>query len=638
LVIEALKKGAVVFVMVAAASAAAADERTIEQGGELPKGLESYLEARVFEANGRFREAMDAYARAVSEAPDVNEIRLAYGSFLVDVGMASRAVSLLEEREDLGPEGLRVRALALAQLSTRNPDLVEKTEAALREAIDAGENDPNVLFSMAQILLSQNKTVEAEEIIAGLRRDRPNNQRLMTLHAEVLRASGRLDEAADLYALCSVDGPSAPTCREKLVEILVELDRPGEAGELMLEWLDDLDLDSLMRAAGLLWEGGHFEKSLETVQRVLVRAPDSRRAQTLEAHLLSNVGRHDEATNRLQRLLKKNPEDLDIILALAWSTSRSGKHEKGRTLLDRAWEQAQKDPTSTQKIRCALTAARLELIADNPMVAREWLDRVDDFGAAGADYVRLLAETFRSQEQWEEGISALVRIQPRLGDRAQLEAEVLEAEFLLRTGDPRAWRRLRPILDSDQPARVFLGLQILQVLERWQDVDRETAAAIERIGEERDLLFIRAAALERLGQVEESEELFRRLVDEEPDDANAANYLGYMWADREVHLDEALELIARAVALDPENSAYLDSLGWVHYRLGDTAQAEHWLRRAVDLGGDLGDGTIYCHLGEVLLNNGQPDEGRRYLLMGLDLGCEDPDHVRALLERADDQP
>jgi len=508
----------------------------------------------------------------------------------------------------------------------------------LREAIEAEENDPNVLYSLAQILLQQNKSSEAEEIIAGLRQDRPNNPRLTTLHADVLRASGRPDEAAELYAQCAVGGPSAPTCRENLVEVLVELDRPGEAGELMLEWLEDLDLDSLMRAAGLLGEGGRYEKSLETVQRVLVRAPDSRRAQALEAHLLSNVGRHGEAMVRLQRLLKKNTDDLDLILAMAWSTSRSGNHEKGRKWLDRAWVQAQKEGSSSQTVRCVLTAARLELIADNPMVAREWLDRVDDYETAGADFVRLLAETFRSQEQWEKGVSALVRIQPRLGERAQLEAEVLEAEFLLRMGDSRAWRRLRPILDSDRPARVFLGLQILQALERWQDVERETASAMERIGEERDLLFIRAAALERLGQVEESEELFRRLVDDEPTDANAANYLGYMWADREVHLDEALELIARAVALDPENSAYLDSLGWVHYRLGNFEQAEHWLRRAADLGGDVGDGTIYCHLGEVLLINGRPDEGRRYLLLGLDMGCEDPEHVRALLEREDDQP
>ena len=112
-----------------------------------------------------------------------------------------------------------------------------------------------------------------------------------------------------------------------------------------------------------------------------------------------------------------------------------------------------------------------------------------------------------------------------------------------------------------------------------------------------------------------------------------------MWADREMHLDEALELIARAVSLDPENSAYLDSLGWVHFRRGDLAEAERWLRRAVALGDDVGDGTIHCHLGEVLVARGDLEEGRRFLQSGLDMGCENPDHVRSLLERTEnDEP
>jgi tetratricopeptide (TPR) repeat protein len=306
--------------------------------------------------------------------------------------------------------------------------------------------------------------------------------------------------------------------------------------------------------------------------------------------------------------------------------------------LDRSWELVKDRRDSPEAVRCVTTAARLELISENPLVAREWLDRVADVGGVGVDYVRLLAETFRRDEQWQEGVASLVRLQPLLVGRAQTEAEAMEAEFRLRLGDPRAWRRLRPLLDDDGLENVMTGLQVLQALERWQEVDQETAAAIDRFGDNRDLIFTRAAALERLDRVEESEALFRQLVDTEPNDANAANYLGYMWADREVHLEEALELIARAVSLDPGNSAYLDSLGWVHFRLGDLAEAERWLRRAVDLGGNLGDGTIYCHLGEVLLVGGDRTEARRYLVLGLDMGCEDPDHVRSLLDRADNEP
>jgi tetratricopeptide (TPR) repeat protein len=632
-----LRKIIVLGAIMMAVSLAAAQRVPESQEESLPDGLELYLEARVLEANGRYREAMDAYDAAVKEAPEVNEIRLAFANFLVDVGMAGRAVEVLDGTPDLGPEGLRIRALALFRLSSRKPALLEETEAALRAAIEENEGEPNLLYSLAQVLQGLDRPQEAEQIVSGLRQGRPGNPRLEALHADLLRELNRPEEAVELYASCSVGGPGAQECRDKLVDLLVQLGRPAEAGELMLAWLDDIDLDSLMRAAVLLSEGGHFELSLETVQRVLARAPDSARAQTLEAHLLSSLGRHDEAVSRLRQLLKENPRDLGLVLAMAWSQSRTGDHEKGREYLDRAWSQVSGNPGSREALRCAVTAARLELIADNPLVAREWLDRVTEVADAGPDYVRLLAETYRRDEQWQEGITSLVRIQPSLKGRAQIEAEAIEAEFRLRMGDPRAWRRLRPLLDADEIESVLTAVQVLQALERWQEVDRETAAAIDRFGDDRNLVFTRAAALERLDEVEEAAVLFRQLVESEPDDAGAANYLGYMWADREMHLDEALELIAHAVALDPENSAYLDSLGWVHFRLGDLEEAERWLRRAVDLGGDFGDGTIYCHLGEVLLAGGDRDEGRRYLMLGLNLGCENPDHVRSLLERSENE-
>ena len=602
----------------------------------LPSGLESYLDARVHQANGRYREALEAYGQALREAPEVGEVRLAFADFLVDIGMAGRAVELLEGREELGPESLRIRALALAQMATRDPELMPETESALRAAVRAGANDPNLQLALAQVLQQQGKLEESEQVVSALRAGRPDNPRLVEMNADLLVSLGRLEEAAGLYRDCVGDGPTATSCRQKLVDLLVKLDRPGEAGELMLEWLRDVDLDSLMRAAALLWEGGRLERSLETVQRVLARAPDSPPALKLEAHLLSMLGRHEEAVDRLQKLVKTSPEDTGLLLAMAWSSGRSGDQEKARVWLDRAWQLVAADPGSRDAIRCALTGARLELMAGNSNSAREWLDRVGDPGLAGLEYPRLLAEIYRRQEDWSGGLAAMVRTAPQLEGRARVEAEALEAEFRFRLGDRRAWQRLRPLLDSAQLAEVLLGLQVLQTVERWPDVVRESAAAAERFPESRDLLFTRAAANERIGSSEAAEELFLRLVESDPDDAGAANYLGYMWADRNENLDEALRLIRRAVSLEPENVAYLDSLGWVHYRRGDLDEAERWLRRAIELGGDVGDGTILCHLGEVLLAKDALDEGRRYLLLGLDMGCEDPDHIRSLLDRTDD--
>ena len=81
------------------------------------------------------------------------------------------------------------------------------------------------------------------------------------------------------------------------------------------------------------------------------------------------------------------------------------------------------------------------------------------------------------------------------------------------------------------------------------------------------------------------------------------NYLGYMLADRGTRLDEALGYIRRAVALDPQNGAYLDSLGWVYYKMGNYELAEENLRRASERMGD--DPTIHDHLGELYLKTGR---------------------------------
>lgn len=229
-----------------------------------------------------------------------------------------------------------------------------------------------------------------------------------------------------------------------------------------------------------------------------------------------------------------------------------------------------------------------------------------------------------------------MRIQPRLEDRPRLAAQAIEAEFRIRSSDPRAWQRLRPLLDSDDPTSVLIGLQVLQSADRWSDAEREALAAIERFPDNRDILFVRAASLERLQRFDEAEEVFLVILEADPGDANAANYLGYLWADRKIRLQEALELVNLAVEIEPENAAYLDSLGWVHYRLGSMEEAEYWLRRAIEFND--GDGTLLAHLGEVLLANGETEEGSRFLRLALGMGCERPDHVQSLLDGLGDAP
>jgi len=106
------------------------------------------------------------------------------------------------------------------------------------------------------------------------------------------------------------------------------------------------------------------------------------------------------------------------------------------------------------------------------------------------------------------------------------------------------------------------------------------------------------SALERRGDYAEAEKYFRQCLELAPNFAEAMNYLGYMWAERGKNLDEAKKLIEKAVALEPQNAAYLDSLGWVLFKQHQPQEALDWLQKAVQQA-EQPDPTLYDHLGDI---------------------------------------
>ena len=132
-----------------------------------------------------------------------------------------------------------------------------------------------------------------------------------------------------------------------------------------------------------------------------------------------------------------------------------------------------------------------------------------------------------------------------------------------------------------------------------------------------DALFMLGAAYERSGRRHDAEQVFERLIEQVPSHHPALNYLGYMWAERGEHLDRALELIRRAVSAQPDEGSYLDSLGWVHYQLGDYDLARKYLQRAAVM--LPGEAEVREHLGDALSALGDAAGARRAYRRALDL-------------------
>ena len=117
---------------------------------------------------------------------------------------------------------------------------------------------------------------------------------------------------------------------------------------------------------------------------------------------------------------------------------------------------------------------------------------------------------------------------------------------------------------------------------------------------------------EWINQPEQAERLLADVLKIDPKHAPAANDLGYMWADRGVHMDESEKLIRQALEVEPDNSAYLDSLGWVLYKRGRFEEARSYLQKSIDLM-DFPDAVVLDHLGDALYRlDKQDDAGKAW--------------------------
>ena len=130
----------------------------------------------------------------------------------------------------------------------------------------------------------------------------------------------------------------------------------------------------------------------------------------------------------------------------------------------------------------------------------------------------------------------------------------------------------------------------------------------EEIAQNTQPLYFRAICYERTKQFDLAVKDFKRILKINPDDADTLNYLGYTWVDRGENLTEAFQMIRRAVELEPQSGAIVDSLGWAHYKLGQYEEAKDNLEDAVAL--SPASATIVDHLGDVYWKLGRYREAR----------------------------
>ena len=162
---------------------------------------------------------------------------------------------------------------------------------------------------------------------------------------------------------------------------------------------------------------------------------------------------------------------------------------------------------------------------------------------------------------------------------------------------------------DSQDAKLTLA-DLMRADDRFAESAKLLDDVISRAGARAEwrLYYMRGVALERSGQWPDAERDLKQALEMQPSSPEVLNYLGYSWVNRGTHIQDGLKLIEKALTLQPDEGAYVDSLGWAYYRLGDYKKAVGLLERAATL--DAGDAEINDHLGDAYWRAGRHDEAR----------------------------
>lgn len=424
---------------------------------------------------------------------------------------------------------------------------------------------------LVSLLVSGGKLEEARQPVTRLlASDAQNTGRaFLNLHGLLARVP---DKAAVLDWLAEVAQPypqvaeahwalaQAAAAANKPEQALAEAQR---ASALLPEW----DLAVMLQAQ--LTQRTGPEQAATLLSRHLARYPGQQNVRLFYARMLLEQKRYIPAREEFATLLQQRPGNAEIAFAVAMVSLQLGELERAE-----------------QELRAALAGTS---------------------GRKDEDTLHFYLGQLSEAKQDEA--AALTHYRQIKGGERYYDARLRVAYLLHKQGQATQAREvLQQIQPGDDAQRVQLLLieaQFLREAAQYAESFRVLTRGLAKFPDHPDLLYQAALAADKLQQYDTFEQLIRKLIKVEPENAHAYNALGYGWLERNVRITEAMELVQKAYALMPDDAAILDSVGWGYFRLNDLEQSIVFLRRAFAANADP---EIAAHLGEVLWVKGERTE------------------------------
>ena len=347
-----------------------------------------------------------------------------------------------------------------------------------------------------------------------------------------------------------------------------------------LQSADQQDWQSSVELSRVYRRMGKFDDAMESLKKAESVAQDSQEIQYEESIVLEAQGKFDDAIALLQKLVTRS--------TLPDSKYSAGERNNRALFLDRL--------------------GNIYKETNRPQQALEAFQKMVDLGSdEGSRGYQEVIDVYRDQKQWSDALKTAEEATKKYPDDKNLKLTLALQLADDGKGDQGVELAKSVIKGNpdDRDTYVFIS-NIYARLKRWKDAEDALVEADKlaaRPEEKGYIQFAQGALYERQKKYDQAEQAFRQVLKTDPNNGMTLNYLGYMMADHNAHLEEALTMIRHAVELDPQNAAYLDSLGWVYFKLGNYDEAEDNLRRAVEK--QPNDPTIQDHLGELYAKTGK---------------------------------
>ena len=480
-------------------------------------------------------------------------------------------------------------------------------------ALARSSGDPRLARRATEIAIAASSATDALKGAKLWRELAPRSDEALQVLLSLQLNNNRLDEAKQLLAQqLAVSKPDQlPAVIGTVQRNLSRMSDKSKAAALLRELLEPYreSVDARLAIAQFLMVSGDRAGALREAREAVTKFPKSEIAALVLAQIVEDKA---EATRVLSEFLQKNPKAREVRLAYARMFYEQSKTAEAKKEFKVLIEQKKDDQTALFAL--GLLSVQANELADAEKYLSAYINTLGGQPDRERDATQALMILAQIAEDRNDLAGALkwLEMADTLTHQGSVSAILKRAQLQSKNGKVDAGRQLLAEADAesdDDRVRLVIGdAQILRDAGRLPEAIKVIEDALENLPDNIDLLYEYAMLVEKNREFDAMEKALRRMIQIAPSNPQSYNALGYSFAERNIRLPEAYDLIKIALTLAPDDAFIMDSMGWVEFRMGRLEKAEELLRRAYAL---RPDPEIAVHLGEVLWLLGREDEAKK---------------------------